>query len=329
MDNTLFVPQILICDEFKDLEFINEVGQGWDNRWTYIKNGKTKVQLWFFTTPRIQYSWVKYDNAIMIDSNPPLDSVQISFIRSSAICSFNNKKIKHNEFIVIKSGDVSNYLASDASEIYTLVFEKHFFHQMFYRYFGIQFDEMCVDHRFLMEEEGIDEFISQMEYWLSYFQKEESRKLTVAIFLQIEEDIVENLFSVMSIGNSKDQKEVFNIAKARQLLEENIDSIYSIKELGEELNVSIRTLQYNFKEKLGVTPKQYLHNLRLSSIRKELLSSNMLEVNISDIALKYGFFHSSHFTLEYKKMFGETPTQTLTAGINYPLPNVSKHLLET
>jgi AraC-like DNA-binding protein len=34
-------------------------------------------------------------------------------------------------------------------------------------------------------------------------------------------------------------------------------------------------------------------------------------MNISDIALKYGFFHPSHFTQEYKKLFGKTPTETL------------------
>jgi AraC family ethanolamine operon transcriptional activator len=327
MDNNLFVPQILICDKFKDLEYINEVGQGWDNKWTYIKDGKTKVQLWFFTTPKIQYSFVRYDNAIMIDSNPPLDSVQISLIRSQSVCSFNNKTIKPNEMIVIQSGETANYLASGESEIFTLIFEKHFFNKMFQHYFGMQVEKMAIDNRLSIEEQGVDEFITQMEYWLNYFQDDESRKLTLNMFLRIEEDIVENLFSLIRLQESKDQKETFDIAKARRLLEKNIDSIYNIQDLVEELNISIRTLQYNFKGKLGISPKHYLQNLRLNAIRKELLQQNVDEVNISNIALKYGFFHPSHFTLEYKKLFGETPTQTLTKDINTPKPHTFKLLI--
>jgi AraC family ethanolamine operon transcriptional activator len=40
-------------------------------------------------------------------------------------------------------------------------------------------------------------------------------------------------------------------------------------------------------------------------------------MHISDVALKYGFFHPSHFSQDYKKMFGETPTQTLETGIRF------------
>jgi AraC family ethanolamine operon transcriptional activator len=186
---------------------------------------------------------------------------------------------------------------------------------------------MAIDNRLYIEEQDVDDFIVQMEYWLKFFQDDESKKLTLDIFLRIEEDIVENLFSLIRLQESKDQKETFDIAKARRLLEKNIDSIYNIQDLVEELNISIRTLQYNFKGKLGISPKHYLQNLRLNAIRKELLQQNVDEVNISNIALKYGFFHPSHFTLEYKKLFGETPTQTLTKDINTPKPHTFKLLI--
>jgi AraC-like DNA-binding protein len=311
MDNNLFIPQVLVYDELKDLEFINALSQGWDNRWTYIKKGGTEAKLWVFTTPRMQFSWVGYDNAIMIESSPPVGSVQISFVRTDGICNVHNKKVEKHELIIINSGEETNYLTSDSNEIFSLVFEKHFFDQIFYSYFGKQLKEMRVDYRLMLEEESINTFIEQIQNWLLYFQKVKNQKLTMDMYLRIEEDIVEHLFAMIHVNEKKNTRVQFDITNARKRLEENADNIYSISDLVKELNVSSRTLQHNFKEKLGITPKQYLQNLCLNAIRNTLLQSNAKDVIVSDIALQYGFFHPSHFTLEYKKLFGMTPTQTL------------------
>jgi len=328
MDNKLFVPQLLIHNEFKELELINELSQGWDNRWTYIKRGGTEAQLWVFTTPRTQFSWVGYDNAIMIEGSPPRGSVIISFIRTDGVCNSHHQKVEGGELIIVRYGEDVNYLASDANEIFTLGVEEQFFDQAFYRYFGKFLEEMRLDYRLAMEETYVNAFILQMQHWLSYFQKEESQKLTREMFFRIEEDIIENLFSLIRFEKKKSSKEQFNTAKARRILEENIDNIYTIGDLVDELGISARTLQHHFKEKLGITPKQYLQHLRLNAIREELLRSDPQRVNVSDIALKYGFFHPSHFSLEYKKLFGETPTRTLTPKSVFYLQNVSKQILK-
>jgi len=311
MDDNLFIPQVLIYDELKNLEFINALSQGWDNRWTYIKRGGTEAKLWVFTTPRMQFSWVGYDNAIMIESSPPVGSVQISFVRTSGVCNSHNQRVQKHELIIVRSGEETNYLANDANEIFSLVFEKYFFDQIFHRSFGKDLDDIRSDYRLNIKENGVDNFILHIQYWLDFFQKEESQKLTREIYLHIEEDIVEHLFGLIQVNEKKTGREQFDISHARKVLESNIDNIYTIGDLVNELHVSTRTLQSHFKEKLGISPKQYLQNLRLNAIREELLGANPHHTIVSEIALKYGFFHPSHFTQEYKKLFGKTPTETL------------------
>jgi AraC-like DNA-binding protein len=60
-----------------------------------------------------------------------------------------------------------------------------------------------------------------------------------------------------------------------------------------------------------MSPKHYLQNLRFNAIYQELLLGDPYNTVISDITLKYGFFHPSYFGAEYKKFFNETPSQTL------------------
>ena len=311
MDSSLFKPQIFMYDEFQDLEIINAMSQGWDNRWTYLKRKVTEAKLWVFTTPRMQFSWVGYNNAIMIESSPPIGSVQLSFVRTSGVCSSHNQKVEDHELIIIYSGEEANYLANNTNEIFSMVFEKHFFDQMFYRYFAKELHQIRNSYRLKIEEESVDKLISQMQFWLTFFQKEESQSLTQDIYLRIEEDIVEYLFGLIQVNEKSSSKEQFDISRARKILESNIDNIYTIADLVTELQVSTRTLQSHFKEKLGISPKQYLQNLRLNAIREELLRANPQDITVSEIALKYGFFHPSHFTLEYKKLFHKTPTETL------------------
>lgn len=82
-------------------------------------------------------------------------------------------------------------------------------------------------------------------------------------------------------------------------------------ELTELIGMSERTVERIFKKHFGVTPYSYLKFHRLNLIRKELLYCSSEKPHITRIATKYGFTHIAYFGQEYKKLFGETPSQTV------------------
>jgi len=75
--------------------------------------------------------------------------------------------------------------------------------------------------------------------------------------------------------------------------------------------VSERTLEYAFLEKFKVTPKEYIKATRLNKVRTELLQNNSKDCKISTLALFHGFLHMGQFAADYKKWFGESPSETL------------------
>lgn len=83
---------------------------------------------------------------------------------------------------------------------------------------------------------------------------------------------------------------------------------YTVMELCEEANISIRALQIIFKQVLDISPKKYLTNIRLSKIRRNLLTNH--DRTIKDICQEYGVVHLGNFSKEYKRLFGEPPSQT-------------------
>jgi AraC family ethanolamine operon transcriptional activator len=75
--------------------------------------------------------------------------------------------------------------------------------------------------------------------------------------------------------------------------------------------VSERTLEYAFKEVMGLTPMTYLIRLRLHRVRQALLAASQGSTTVSAEALEWGFWHFGEFSRAYKECFGELPSDTL------------------
>ena len=76
-----------------------------------------------------------------------------------------------------------------------------------------------------------------------------------------------------------------------------------------EVGASPRKLAYCFREQLGVAPATYWKVIRLNRARKDLLQGEAGD--IYSVAARHGFWHFSQFSLDYKRHFGELPSQTL------------------
>jgi AraC family ethanolamine operon transcriptional activator len=85
-----------------------------------------------------------------------------------------------------------------------------------------------------------------------------------------------------------------------------------VRDLSEIVSVKERTLQHNFLKYLGVTPKQYLKSIMLNRARKELKRSGKHnDIKMYQIAHQFGFWHMGQFAADYRRFFGELPSETL------------------
>lgn len=97
------------------------------------------------------------------------------------------------------------------------------------------------------------------------------------------------------------------VRQAREMLHDARDTGLDIEQLCRELGVSRRTLQYSFQEQVGMNPVAYLRTQRLNGVRQMLKQGQ----NVTDAATAWGFWHFGHFSQEYKKLFGELPSDTM------------------
>lgn len=101
------------------------------------------------------------------------------------------------------------------------------------------------------------------------------------------------------------------VKNAEILIREHLDIPITLTNLCQELKTSQRSLYYAFEECLGLPPMEYLKILRLHEVRRSLKSADPKISKVTKIAEVYGFWHMGQFSIDYRKMFGESPSTTL------------------
>jgi AraC family transcriptional regulator, ethanolamine operon transcriptional activator len=100
------------------------------------------------------------------------------------------------------------------------------------------------------------------------------------------------------------------LRKACEIIDGRLTEGLTMSELCRMIGASRRTLENIFIEAFNMPPYQYVRALRLNAVRKALLSEEDANRAIGDIAGRWGIWHLSHFATDYRRMFGELPSQT-------------------
>jgi AraC family transcriptional regulator, ethanolamine operon transcriptional activator len=104
------------------------------------------------------------------------------------------------------------------------------------------------------------------------------------------------------------------IKRAEQYITQFQNQPLTVSDVCQATNVSERTLQYAFLEQIGVTPRAYLKAVRLNGVRRDLKHANPHAARINEIAGHWGFWHMGQFAADYRRQFGELPSQTLSTA---------------
>src|SRR5512140_2311967 len=101
-----------------------------------------------------------------------------------------------------------------------------------------------------------------------------------------------------------------SVRRALEAMHANAGHAWSVKQLAAVAGVSGRTLQRQFLSFVGKAPRTVLHDINFDRARRELLQGSA-GARVVDVALRCGFPHAGRFSVEYRRRYGETPSQTL------------------
>ena len=134
--------------------------------------------------------------------------------------------------------------------------------------------------------------------------------------LALHEDFVDALLDVLTRGEvapdeSGSARRSEAVATALALIEERARDPLSVAELESHCEVSARTLRYAFEERFELSPKQYMQAYRLNKVHQDLLQGHPDETSVTEVAERWGFWHMGQLAKDYRRLFGELPSETL------------------
>jgi AraC-like DNA-binding protein len=101
-----------------------------------------------------------------------------------------------------------------------------------------------------------------------------------------------------------------DVKRAIDYMQAKLASPISVGDIAEASGIAGRTLFKHFQDYHGTSPMRYLRNARFEKAR-EALRRAQPEESVTEIAMTWGFSHMGRFSIEYRKRFGERPSETL------------------
>ncbi|SFQ32873.1 AraC family transcriptional regulator [Variovorax sp. 770b2] len=103
-----------------------------------------------------------------------------------------------------------------------------------------------------------------------------------------------------------------HVRRAEEFIHSNLHHATATAEIAAHAGVSTRALFDGFRRFRQTTPAAYVREARLAAARADLEGGRG---NVREVAARWGFTHSGHFAVQYRRQYGEAPTHTLRSKL--------------
>ena len=94
------------------------------------------------------------------------------------------------------------------------------------------------------------------------------------------------------------------VAAAIHVMEQHIDEPVAIGQIARRIKLSVRMLEYLFRQTLDMSPAAYYRRLRLQTARRMVVDTRL---QLQEIAIRTGFNSLSSFSRRFKNYYQQTP----------------------
>ena len=114
------------------------------------------------------------------------------------------------------------------------------------------------------------------------------------------------------ISTNKEEEEL--VEKLLKSIAENMDNVdYTVNQMASDIAMSRANLYKKTQQMLGITPNEFLRNVRLKHAASLLEQTDM---PVNQISLIVGFQTARYFSQCFRQMFGVTPTEYRNGEVN-------------
>jgi AraC family ethanolamine operon transcriptional activator len=230
---------------------------------------------------------------------------------------FNGRALQENEAFVMRPGSEGSYRTPPHLRMINLQIPQARLREALGRMADKDLDQLIPDsHRITLPEATISRLTGIAESLLGATGEPGGKGASEIWQHEAEEYLISTLVSAIGMTSENApsvgrRKRMAYVRSARDYIESHLDAPIGLETLARETGVALRTLEMAFRETFDTTPLRYVKNRRLHAVRRRLRNTKDPRLTVAEVARSYGFGHLGHFARDYRKLFGESPSDTL------------------
>ena len=303
---------------FEDIEALNELVQGWDFEFHQLKAGRSPAELLQLGRPEFMLSRFYFQQPYKQGGCTAEDALTLGLIeeginevttpdgalQQDGILCFPSCR----ELSAISRANFKGYSLSISNTLLNEVAESC----------GLQVRASIgtVQQILHCSRSDIHSIRSELRRLCRSLIQIKTADNSLAIIRDLEFHLIHRILLAIADSRPSNRLRLTNrkkivLQRAQDYIDAHSYEPVTVLELAQASGSSVRTLEYVFCEYFGVTPKAYLKSRRLVAVRNELLRSLHSKPSINKIASRWGFWHMSQFATDYRRYFGELPSETV------------------
>jgi AraC family ethanolamine operon transcriptional activator len=301
-----------------DIDELTSRMAGWDNDWRQLEAGRAQNRIEVIAGQHTVIQQVHLSHSVHQQGETPSQLVTFGFPESPSQMMWDGRGIPCPAMFDFNGTSGYDAVSGTAFFGVTISFPKENFSRIAERLklrptrlIGSNLPRLLLGENFALGE--FRQYLHGLCKSLPNAKAPKDRHLAV---VELDEEFPVRLITALAESRSELCDQPLKVRQkglrlALEFIDENCQHNPSIPDICVATGLSWRSLDRAFKECFGIGPKRYLLNLRLIQARRQLKSAPPI-TKVVDVANDLGFWHMGDFAREYRKMFCELPTETVT-----------------
>ena len=293
---------------------------GWRQEYQQLSVGSYIGAVSSISLPEVELIFESSNRELYQQGDAPKDSVVLAFALDSGGEGWvSGKKFNNNTMLVLAKGHELDFRTPPDLTVAALTVDAKVFARYACFYDATHSFDIAANNRFAAIPPAVCTWLRG--YIRSVIPDIQNGNIDLShptAVLAFKEALINNfVLALMSLNSANQtlprsaQQRHQIVNKAIEYMRSKLDHSISIVDVCTSIFVEQRVLNYCFQEVMGLSPISYLKCLRMNQVRRELKNMDLAPCNIGDIATRWGFWHLGRFSVEYKKRFGELPSDTV------------------
>ena len=298
-----------------DLYHFNKVVQSWNIDFLQLNSGKFFAQLKQCVCDDFQLGYAKFNKVVKQEGFSPKGVWTFAFVNDVNIF-WRNYRLEPKSIIIYSPGSEINAVSDINFEVMTFSISEDYL---------LEIAKKERLEKFVNSLRSKDLFTAMNPLWGSLRNSivakinKKDKELSSDNLIRFKESFTKKLLSLLNDSNVNEDivsgvKRLKLLSAAEGYILEHITEPIKVRNLASLLNVSERTLLYAFKNRFNMGPKAFMNVIKLNHVHQRLHDEKN-NFSIASMARDSGFWHMGQFFKDYKKFFGELPSDTFRKNI--------------